>query len=248
MGFPTLLVLDFDGVICDSIDECYAVSWVAYHALFRKDAAASSPVSRRNFAHLRPFIRSGEDFLIIQELVAAGSLVRDQAEFDELSRRAGAEKRALFRKLFYQERSEMLAKDRDSWLAMNRVYPHMKKAFRLLGQRGAPPYVLSTKEPKFIAEILSDNDLTLPRERIIESMSEPKLATTERLRAEGGFQGAILVEDQVDHLKGNKNPRVRGLLAAWGYVQEEWLKEPLTAPIVTAEGFLALVENEFSAG
>ena len=247
MSFSTVLVLDFDGVICDSIDECFAVSWVAYHALFRKDTAASSPAARRNFARLRPFIRSGEDFLIIQEVLSTGSAVRDQAEFDELSRRAGAGKRAVFRQLFYAQRSEMLAKDRDSWLALNRVYPHMKKAFGVLGP-GAPLYVLSTKEPQFIAEILSANQIEIPRQRILESVSEPKLVTTERLRAEGGFQDAILVEDQVDHLRENRNPHIRGFLAAWGYVQEEWLKAPLVAPVITAEGFLALVENEFSSG
>ncbi len=247
MVSPTLLVLDFDGVICDSIDECYAVSWVAYHALFRKDAAVSSPASRRNFARLRPFIRSGEDFLIIQEILSTGSAVQDQAEFDELSRRAGAEKRALFRELFYKERSEMLAKDRVSWLALNRVYPHMKKAFSLLGH-DAPLYILSTKEPQFIVEILSANQIELPRERVLESSAEPKLSATDRLRAEGGFRGAILVEDQVDHLRGNQYPCVRGLLAAWGYVKEAWLKEPAAAPIITAEGFLALVANEFSPG
>lgn len=247
MGFPTLLVLDFDGVICNSIDECFAASWIAYHALFRKDTAAASPGARRDFARLRPFIRSGEDFLIIQEVLAAGTSVSDQAEFDELARRAGAEKRALFRELFYQERSEMLAKDRESWLALNRVYPHVKKAFGLLAH-GAPVFVLSTKKPQFIAEILAANHIELPRERILFSDGEPKLAETEKLRVAGGFQGAILVEDQIDHLRGNKNPRVRALLAAWGYVQEEWLKAPLAAPIITAEGFLALVEKEFSSG
>ena len=247
MSFPTLLVLDFDGVICDSIDENYAVSWVAYHTLFRKDAAASSPASRRDFARLRPFIRSSEDFLIIQEVLSTGSTLKDQAEFDELWRRAGAERRAAFRKLFYQERSEMLARDRASLLALNRLYPHVKEAFSVLA-KGAPFYVLSTKEPQFIEEILSANQIRMARERILFSDKEPKLATTERLRAEGGFKEAILVEDQVDHLRDNRNPRVRGLLAAWGYVREEWLREPLAAPVITAEGFLALVENEFSRG
>lgn len=248
MDFSTLLVLDFDGVICDSIDENYAVSWVAYHALFRKDTAASSPASRRDFARLRPFIRSGEDFLVIQEILSTGSTVKDQAEFDELWRRAGAEKRAEFRKLFYQERSEMLARDRASWLALNRVYPHMKEAFRVL-ENGAPFHVLSTKEPQFIEEILSASQIRVPRERILFSDKEPKLAATEKLRVEGGFEEAILVEDQVDHLRGNRNPRVRGLLAAWGYVREEWLKEePRAAPVITAEDFLALVKNEFSRG
>jgi phosphoglycolate phosphatase-like HAD superfamily hydrolase len=247
MGFPTLLVLDFDGVICDSIDECFAASWGAYHTLFRRDTDAASPEARRNFARLRPFIRSGEDFLLIQEALAAGSTVRDQAEFDELSRRAGAEKRAIFRDLFYQERTALLARDRDSWLALNRVYPHMKKAFGLLGH-GAPVRVLSTKKPQFIAEILAANHIEVPREAILFSDGEPKLAAAERLRAEGGFPGAILVEDQIDHLRGNANPRIRALLAAWGYVQEEWLRAPLAAPIITAEGFLALVAKEFAAG
>jgi phosphoglycolate phosphatase-like HAD superfamily hydrolase len=246
MGFPTLLVLDFDGVVCDSIDECFAASWAAYHALFRHDTAAATPGARRAFARLRPFIRSGEDFLIIQEALADSSSVKDQAEFDELARRAGEKKRAVFRELFYRERSEMLARDRDSWLALNRVYPHMKRALGRLAP-GAPVFILSTKRPQFIAEILSANHIELPRERILFSDAEPKLAAAERLRAEGGFQGAILVEDQIDHLRGNENPRVRGLLAAWGYVQEEWLRPPLAAPLITAEGFLALVEKEFSA-
>jgi phosphoglycolate phosphatase-like HAD superfamily hydrolase len=249
MPVSNLLVLDFDGVICDSIDECFASSWTAYHTLFRKDAPADpSPEVRRGFTRCRPFIRTGEDFLIIQEALAATSPVRDQAGFDELSRRAGPDKRARFRELFYQARSELLTRDRESWLSLNKVYPHMKKAFtRMAGS--APVLVLSTKKPRFIAEILSANDISLPPERILLSDGEPKLVATERLRADGGFESAILIDDQIDHLRENKNDRVRGLLAAWGYVQENWLSAAQRAvPIITAEGFLVLVEEGFSSG
>ncbi len=132
----------------------------------------------------------------------------------------------------------MLARDRDSWFAMNRVYPHMTRAFRALGARGA---VLRPVDQE--AAIHHRDPRRQPHRDAagadLSSDGEPKLAATERLRAEGGYQGAILVEDQIDHLRGNENPRVRALLAAWGYVQEEWLKAPLAAPMITAEGFLA---------
>jgi phosphoglycolate phosphatase-like HAD superfamily hydrolase len=243
----SLLVLDFDGVICDSIDECFASSWAAYHTLFLNDARADPPPEvRRGFALLRPFIRTGEDFLIIQEALAASSPVTDQAGFDELSQRAGPEMRARFRELFYQARSEMLARDRESWLSLNRIYPHMKKAFTRMASK-APVFVLSTKKPQFVAEILAANDIRLPQKRILLSDDVPKLGDTERLRADGGFESAILIDDQIDHLRDNGNARVRGMLAAWGYVQESWLGQR-AVPIITAEGFLALVEEEFASG
>ena len=39
MTYPTLLVLDFDGVICDSIDETFASSWIAWRRLRRSESS-----------------------------------------------------------------------------------------------------------------------------------------------------------------------------------------------------------------
>jgi phosphoglycolate phosphatase-like HAD superfamily hydrolase len=244
--FPTLLVLDFDGVICDSIDECFASSWIAYHRMFRKAGTADEPpaATRSDFARLRPFIKTGEDFVIIQEMLAAGASVNDQAGFDAAVQRAGAEKRALFKDLFYGARAELLEKDRKSWLALNRIYPHMAAAFARL-PRGAPVRILSTKRPRFIVEILAAHRIEMADRHIIQSEEEPKLAAVERLRAEGPFETAIFMEDQIDHLRGNRNARIRGYLAAWGYVKEEWLRDPATAPFLTPTGFLGLVEQEY---
>ena len=246
MRVPRLLILDFDGVICDSIDECFAASCSAYHGLYHKKRPAAEPpeAARREFARLRPFIRTGEDFVLIQELLAAGGSVRDQAGFDDASRRAGAEKRALYRELFYRARTELLERDRETWLALNRIYPHMAIALARLPAE-APLWILSTKEPRFIVEILSAHRLEVPEKRIVLSEGEPKLAAAERLRIQGSFDAAMLVEDQIDHLRGNANDRVQPFLAAWGYVQPEWLREPAGIPLLTPEGFLELVDREY---
>jgi phosphoglycolate phosphatase-like HAD superfamily hydrolase len=241
----TLLVLDFDGVICDSIDECFASSWTAYHELYRKSRPPRLPSqARSDFAGLRPFIRTGEDFLLIQEMLASGTSVHDQNGFDEAAREAGAEKMSLFRELYYEARTALLHEDRDSWIAMNRIYPHMIAAFSLL-LPAAPFYILSTKKPSFIAETLAAHHIKVPAPRILFTDREPKLETVERLLCEEGFPAAFFVEDQIDAIRGNSNPRIQVRLATWGYVRQEWLVPPLAVPLITPEGFLSFVQKEY---
>ncbi len=238
-----LVVLDFDGVICDTIDECFVSSWIAYHSLYLEEAPrAPARTIRRDFARLRPFVRIGEDFVQIQEILATGAAVSDQAGFDELARQTGESRRRRFREVFYQARTEMLERDRDGWLDLSRIYPHVIVAFAHL-PREAPLYVLSTKKREFVEEIVRAEGIQIPSDKILWSDREPKLATVRRLRQEGGFSEAILVDDQIAYLVGNQDPQVRVYLASWGYVQKEWLCEPLRVAVLAAQDLKGLLEN-----
>ena len=85
-----VVLLDFDGVICDSVDECLVTSFHAYYDLQGNPAPASGPAARReSFARLRPFIHIGEDYLLIHELIDRGIDIADQREFDALVQAAG---------------------------------------------------------------------------------------------------------------------------------------------------------------
>jgi phosphoglycolate phosphatase-like HAD superfamily hydrolase len=240
-----LLVLDFDGVICDSIEECFASSWTAYHALYCKEAQRQVPAgTREEFARLRPFIRTGEDFPLIQDLLARGITVEDQAGFDQAARAAGTETMKLYRSLYYQARTSLLEQHREEWLAMNRIFPHMVSAFSLL-LPAAPFFILSTKKTSFITEVLDAAGIPVPVERILFTEHEPKLITVERLRREGGFAEAYFVEDQIDAIRSNTNPLIHVRLAAWGYVRKEWLAEPRTVTVLTPEEFIAFVQKVY---
>ena len=73
---PLLLYLDFDGVVCDSERECFVSSWLTYRQL--GGATGGEHISlraRRRFRQMRPLIRSGEDYVVIQQILA-----REQAE------------------------------------------------------------------------------------------------------------------------------------------------------------------------
>ena len=251
---PKALVLDFDGVICDSIDECFACSWIAYFNLYLGRRPSYMPVSlRRDFARLRPLVRGGADFMVIQEILDTGESVPGQAEFDARARKAGEKKLKLFHDLFYQAREEMLEKDRSSWLALNRIYPHMAAVFSRFSP-GAPVFILSTKKPEFIAEILSANGIPLAEKRILYSGSERKMDVVGRVGVDGGFQETTFVDDQIDHLvcedaraggAAGNGASIRVYLATWGYVKEEWLREPLRVPTITPQEFVTLVQREF---
>jgi phosphoglycolate phosphatase-like HAD superfamily hydrolase len=235
-----ILLLDFDGVICDSAGECFASSWTAYHELgLGEPRRDPPPEARAFFCRLRPFIRNGEDYLVIQELFARGQDAGGQDDFDAAARRAGARVLKTYRELFYTARDGLLERDRAAWLALNRLYPHMAAFFSGLPPR-PPVWILSTKKPRFIAEILRANGIALEEDRIVEAVGEPKLGIAERLRAGAGAPSAIFIEDQIDAIRDNANPLIRVGLATWGYVKPEWLRPPLAAPLVTPEGFAFL--------
>jgi FMN phosphatase YigB (HAD superfamily) len=244
---PGIAVLDFDGVICDSIDECLVASFHAYYDLQGTPAPAGGPAARRDaFARMRVFIRSGEDYVLIQRLIDRGIEVRTQGQFDEQVRAAGRQEMARFFELFYSSRDALMGRDRDAWLAMNRIYPQAREA--LLGSAGKPLYILSTKRPEYIHEILGHAGIAVAAPQVLYSGEQRKLPLVERLRADGGFARAAFIDDQVAHLLENPFPLVSVYLASWGYVASEEPARAAGIPILAAGDLPGLVAGVLDGG
>jgi phosphoglycolate phosphatase-like HAD superfamily hydrolase len=234
-----LLFLDFDGVICDSIDECFVSSWIAHFHALGRPLPLSLPIEmRRRFARLRPFIRSGEDYVVIQDLIAGGREVADQQAFDAALAARGPQGMARAKDAFYAARSGLLASDRSYWLSLNRVYPHVHAPLAAVAARD-DVLVLSTKKSEFIVEILAANGIRFPIERVIYTGSRTKEEIVVGMLA--GSDGAVLVDDQIDHLLGCIDPRIEVHLALWGYIRTEWLAQHPGVPRLEESGFEALV-------
>ena len=234
-----LLFLDFDGVICDSIDECFVSSWLAHHELRGLGRPASLPVAlRREFALLRPFIRSGEDYVVIQALLAEGRQVASQDEFDAALAAEGAEGRKRLQQVFYAARGGLLAADRAYWLSLNRVYPHVRTPLAGIAARD-DVCVLSTKKSEFIVEILAANGLSVTIERVLFTGSRAKVDIIASMLGPG--DRALLVDDQIDHLLACTDPRIDVRLALWGYVKPEWPRQHPEVGCVAADALPALL-------
>jgi phosphoglycolate phosphatase-like HAD superfamily hydrolase len=242
-----LLCLDFDGVICDSVLECLVSSWIAYYRELAESQPSHVAVGlRSDFAALRPFIRSGEDYILIQELLDRSLVIKNQQDFDSYISAAGAERMKRFKALFYKAREELVERDRDYWLSLNPVYPHMEEALRGLAGR-EELHIVSTKRANFIAEILASRGIEFPLSRIHYASNIEKIEIVDALLAESNLERSVFVDDQIDHLRREgMSAGIDSKLAAWGYIKPEWLETKLPGvEVVDVEGMIEIF-NDFS--
>lgn len=222
------IFLDFDGVVCDSVLEAYVSSWIAWYRTIRSEEPAAVPIEQRElFYRYRPFIRNGEDFVLLQQLIERGVAIATQRDFDLQLERAGTRSMQQYRNAIYAVRERLLAQDRDAWLRLNRIYPHVRKELdRLALLRQV--YILSTKKADYIAEILAGDGVSWPRDRIITSEGRPKISIIGEVLAQSSATTAHFFEDQPDHFP--RSPETVGYelhcyLAEWGYIQKQWLHQ-----------------------
>lgn len=218
-----LVFLDFDGVICDSLPECYTVSRIAYFGLYLGGAIPQAgPDDERTFRQLRPFIRRGGDYLFIHHCLQNNLVIGSQKDFDAvIHAEHGLDD--TFHELFYKARRELFGSDPQRWYALNPLYPGIKTLLQKHGM-GGDVLILSTKEADFIAKILAFNGIPWDASRIYCSGKERKLGFIDRVMDELGASRAVFVDDQIDHFNGSSAHPVRCLLADWGYVMPVWIE------------------------
>ncbi len=220
MRFPPpaeLLYLDFDGVLCDSLEECFRSSWLAASGVAVGPAVPPAPPSdpeyRSRFTACRPFIRSGEDYLMAHQWAARGAVPGSQSEFDASLAEAGPVQLADWKRRLYEVRDRMLEHHRTLWLSWNPLYDGMGAALKTQTANPAV-WILSTKKAEFIVEILAHHGVSWPLERTIYTGSQKKL---DIIGEQAKGRASELIDDQVDHLDFG-HPSCRCFLALWGYV------------------------------
>ena len=235
---PVLLVLDFDGVICDGMAEFFESSWRAWERVGR----APLPPDRREelrgrFAALRPVVESGWEMALLPALLAERDPAQDGTLRD--GERWAAARDAFLRahRLTARQLADALdtvrdawfSADRDGWLRAHRFYPGVPEQLRRLSAERRLVYVLSTKEKRFLDYLFAWAGVALPIDRVIGKATprRPKweviqeLATRHGLPADGGT--TWFVEDRLATLQELRHDATQLaalelFLATWGYV------------------------------
>lgn len=214
------LFLDFDGVLCDSLEECYQSSWLAFKSILPTEkevpSAPDDTVWRDAFRTCRPFIRSGEDYVLLHKLLSEDKQINSQEEFDiELRRHSPKEMKAM-KDMLYSVRDTLISLHEDLWMSWNPLYPGIEAALNSIKDFDTV-YILSTKKASFIARILAFYGVNWNTDRILYTGSEKKLSIIEKICAD---EPAILIDDQVDHLDYD-HPSCQCYAALWGYISDE---------------------------
>jgi phosphoglycolate phosphatase-like HAD superfamily hydrolase len=233
------LILDFDGVVVDSIEECLVVGYNAAMQHLEKPQRITNlqqlPFEQVNrLRWLRNFVRTGEDYVFLCLADLLHRQIANQQEFDQFIAENNAIQPRL-RQLFYQTRQAFLMTWPEQWLALNPFYPGMEP---FLSMQGGNPHclILTTKQLSYVRAILDHAGLNFSNERLFSVLKgSGKLEVLQALMQKYAIPAnrVHFVDDQVDTLIKTQPIGVNLYLATWGYVNTDQLALARGAAITT---------------
>ncbi|MBH8576856.1 HAD family hydrolase [Nostocaceae cyanobacterium CENA369] len=224
---PTILALDFDGVICDGLIEYFEVAWRTYCQIWSPANDTPPDDLALRFYRLRPVIETGwempvlikalvdgiPDEKILQEwlTIAPQILLNDKLQAKEI----GA-------KLDYL-RDEWINTDLDGWLSLHRFYSGVVEKIQATVASEVKLYIITTKEGRFVQQLLQQQGINLPPAVIFgKEVKRPKYEILQELiQAAENTVSLWFVEDRLKTLQlvqqQTNLENVKLFLADWGY-------------------------------
>jgi phosphoglycolate phosphatase-like HAD superfamily hydrolase len=228
LPLPQTLALDFDGVLCNGLQEYFLTTWRTYRRVWPTSTAEPLPGLADAFYHLRPVIETGWEMPVLlramlkgfseQQVLADWQSIRDRivAEEDLSSQDLGRQ--------VDRVRDSWIAKKLDQWLALHEFYPGVIGQLQTLLGQSLEIVIISTKESRFIQTLLADAGVDLPRDRIYgKDCRRPKYETLRLLKPQ--LPDPIwFVEDRLETLEQVKQyadlEDIGLFLGEWGYNTE----------------------------
>ncbi|NMG06202.1 HAD hydrolase-like protein [Brasilonema sp. UFV-L1] len=225
---PTILALDFDGVICDGLIEYFEVAWRAYCQVWLPEDETPQNNLASKFYQLRPVIETGwempvlvkalvegipeENILLEWTKIAQELLLKDNLKATEIG------------KTLDKIRDEWIATDLESWLSLHKFYPGVVEKMKATLDSITKLYVITTKEGRFAQQLLKQGGVDLPQEVIFgKEVKRPKYEILRELIQKTNTipDSVWFVEDRLKTLQlVQQQPdlnEVKLFLADWGY-------------------------------
>ena len=250
MNNPIIYALDFDGIICDSAVETAITGWKAAGTLWKDMPKAVPPAKIDQFRLIRPMIETG------YEAILAMRLLYLEESIEAISCGYGDKIQALLneaqvtvddlKKLFGETRDVWIASDLDDWVMMNPLFDGVANKLQKLGEQ-CPWYIVTTKQERFVKQILKAHAIELADERIFgldRNMS--KVEVLKRLIKAYPNATLYFVEDRLptllNVLKIDELASVSLIFALWGYNTVEDKAQAAEQPFTLQqlEDFLAV--------
>ncbi len=225
---PTILALDFDGVICDGLIEYFQVSWRTYCQIWSPANQTPSDDLASRFYRLRPVIETGWEMpVLIKALVEGISDEKILHEWASITQQLLLEDKLQAKEISTKLdnlRDEWIATDLDGWLSLHRFYPGVVEKIKATIASLVKLYIITTKEGRFVQQLLQKEGVNLPKEAIFgKEVKRPKYEILRELM-QAANQNAIniwFVEDRFKTLQIVKQQtdleNVKLFLADWGY-------------------------------
>ena len=225
MSKSILYALDFDGVICDSALETSITGWkAAREYLWPKMPEQIPDTLIEQFKFVRPALETGYEAILIVRLLFEGvdpkTLLNEfPYRLESLIRRDQLDKNKL-KNRFGNTRDKWIESDLTDWLNMNPLFPGIQN--KLAAINSDQCFIITTKQERFVGQILSANRISLPQEQIFGlERNLSKEQVLRQLQDEHPSHNIVFVEDRLPTLLNVMNDHdlkdIKLMLADWGY-------------------------------
>jgi phosphoglycolate phosphatase-like HAD superfamily hydrolase len=215
------IVFDFDGVLCDSLEECLIVSWHAYRSEGADGAGRPPEAWAEQFRKFRFLVRTAGEYLLLWDLIAQGQ-TPNEGRFAEHPLRQDRERMETYRRVFFTERKLWREADPEGWLRHNPLYPGICELLNDPGIAGLF-FVVSSKDETAMEEILRRHGIPVARNRLLGSETGfDKDLLMRRLMEEFRIAPRHLyfIDDNLTNILTAKGLGLNPILAEWGYNSE----------------------------
>jgi phosphoglycolate phosphatase-like HAD superfamily hydrolase len=225
---PDALALDFDGVLCNGLQEYFQISLKAYRQIWPHAAEDYPAHWEATFGRLRPVIETGwemplvlraldqgwieSDILINWPTIRAQLLIQENLDWQQIGHQVDT------------LRDRWIAEDLDSWLALHHFYPGVAAQLLKWLNSEPPIFIITTKESRFVRILLAQVGILLPTNALYgKDYQQSKAVTLRQLKAQG-LNNLWFVEDRFATLVTvQTQPDLTSMplfLANWGYNTE----------------------------
>jgi phosphoglycolate phosphatase-like HAD superfamily hydrolase len=259
---PTILALDFDGVICDGMLEYFQTSWRTYCQIWKPENQTPPNELAPSFYRLRPVVEVGWEMPVLLRALLLGiseekiledwSTVASQVISSENLDAADIGKK------LDAIRDEWMKTDLDDWLSLHCFYPGVIERLNqiisdsksLTATTPTELFIVTTKESRFVQQLLLKQAIQLPENRIIgKECKRPKHQTLRQLIEAMTSENVSLwfVEDRLKTLQSVQEQtdltNVRLYLADWGYNTKSQQESVLNHPRIQLLSLATFVDD-----
>ncbi len=224
-----IYVFDFDGVVCDSTDECMVTSWNAWMRWqgrdeFRRSVSEFEAVECKKFRTLRPRVRGAGEYYLLHRSMDEDIFIDDQNAYDNVQLQ-WQEHLIAFKEIFFEMRDTLRKENIDKWIDLHPVYQEVitsMKAFHSTGQL----YIATMKDAESVQHILGKQGLNMPSSHLFdESQISSKVQALNMIREQVGCNKTdiIFIDDNVTHLLAPKSDGYTVLMTTWGRTLPEYI-------------------------
>lgn len=220
----TIIFLDFDGVLCDSVKEAYILSRYAYYGFDVHKTV--EPDRYEKFAHNRYLVSNSFQYYYLMQILEEHFEFNDIAcRFNMLNKNGKTPQADNFNKKFLAKRKELLENDFDFWNGLETPTLFLNQLKGILkNSENCTFAILSTKNKEAIIRKFNFWGIEFNPELIFEKKDLENKTKGEFIadfmQNHSEYADFILIDDNEENINSCANiENLKAYLTNWGYVK-----------------------------